>query len=303
MERVASFAQYNRLTSLMFRTQSRMNDINVQIASGKTSQDYKGIARDSERLVSLEATHVRVTQFVRGNDGAERTLNTMESNIAQVFDVMSDFKVLLINALNADNAKDLNMGDQTQKLMDQVVSLLNVQENGRYLFSGSMTNTPPVDTSVLPAVYAVPTSDWDSIGYYQGDAQQHVIRAAENFDITYGVNAGELGFERAIRAMDATLKGGPTDRANLEQALVVTNQALNDIPDIRTRVGTSRGALADTNVRHQEFLLFAEETFSEIENVDLPKAVTLMNSAQVNLEASYMSLSRLSELSLMNFLR
>lgn len=303
MTRVANLAQHNQLTSLIFGTQSRLNEFNLQVASGKNSQEYKGISGDSARLVSLEVSHTRVTQFVKNNDGVERQLTSMETSIAQVLDVVTEFKTLLISALNADNAQDLNMTQQAQQMLDQVAALLNEEEAGRFLFAGSMTNTRPVDLTALPVAYTIPTVDGDSAAYYQGDTNQHVIRVAENFDITYGVHAGEQGFERVIRALDVIIKGVPTDRATLEHSLGIINQTLDDIPDIRTRVGASHNAITDTNVKHQEFLLFAEETISEIENVDLAKAVTLMNAAQVSLDASFLTLARLGELSLMNFLR
>ena len=303
MTRVANLAQHNQLTSLIFGTQSRINDFNLQVASGKNSQDYKGISAESSRLVSLEVSHTRVSQFVRNNEDAERQLTTMETNVAQILDIMTEFKTLLVSALNADNAQDLNMTQQAQQMLDQVAALLNEEEAGRFLFAGSMTNTQPVDLTALPVAYTVPTVDGDSAAYYQGDTRQHVIRAAENFDITYGVHAGEQGFERAIRALDVVIKGGPTDRTTLEHALGIVNQTLEDIPDIRTRIGVSHSAITDTNVKHQEFLLFTERTISEIENVDLAKAVTQMNAAQVSLDASFLTLARLGELTLMNFLR
>lgn len=303
MTRVANLAQHNQLTSLIFGTQSRMNEFNLQIASGKNSQDYKGISAESTRLVSLEVSHGRVTQFVKNNEDAERFLTTMETNVAQILDVMTGFKTLLVNALNADNAADLNMNQQARQMLEQVAGLLNEEEAGRFLFAGSMTNTQPVDLTALPVAYTIPTADGDSAAYYQGDTRQHVIRAAENFDITYGVHAGEQGFERAIRALDVVVKGAPTDRVMLEHALSVVNQTLEDIPDIRTRIGVSHNAISDTNVKHQEFLLFAEQTITEIENVDLAKAVTQLNAQQVSLDASFLTLARLGELSLMNFLR
>lgn len=303
MTRVATLAQHTQLNSLISRTQSKLADFNLQIVSGKNSQDYKGIAADASRLISLETSHTRVSQFIKNNNDADRIMNTMESHVARIFDVMTDFKTLLVDGLNASNAAELNMTSQAQEMLEEVAALLNVQEAGRYLFSGSMTDTPPVDLTTLPVSYVLPTVDGASSAFYQGDTQQHLIRAAENFDVTYGVHAGEQGFERVIRSLDVMVKGGPIDRTTMEHSLSIVNQTLDDLPDIRTRIGTSRSAIEGTNQMHNEFILFTEQAISDIENVDLTKAVTLMNSAQVSLDASFLSLARLGELSLMNFLR
>ncbi len=50
-------------------------------------------------------------------------------------------------------------------------------------------------------------------------------------------------------------------------------------------------------------MLFTEQTIGEIENVDIAEAIARMNVDTITLEASFMVLSRLSELTLLNFLR
>ena len=49
--------------------------------------------------------------------------------------------------------------------------------------------------------------------------------------------------------------------------------------------------------------MFTEQTVGEIENVDIAESISRMQSATVTLEASFMTLARLSQLTLLNFLR
>lgn len=303
MDRVTNLAQHLRTSSLIQDTQGRILDLNTQIASGRTAQEYEGVARDAGRLLSLENFHGRVTQYVDNNNLIEGRLQTMEGNVAQIFDVMSDFKTLLVDALNSDNAADLNMTVQAQDAFNEVAALLNGQLDGRYLFAGSRTDTAPVDPTGLPLSYTVPTTNGASAGYYQGDTLNLQIRAADNFTVTYGVTADELGFEQAIRALDVVIKGAPTDRATLDHALAVTNEALDNIPDIRTAIGLSRETLSETNSKHSDFLLFTEQSIGEIENADIAEVVTKLNEAQTTLDASFLTLSRLNQNTLLNFLR
>jgi flagellar hook-associated protein 3 FlgL len=303
MTRVADFPQHSLLTSLIFETQDRMDKTQLQVVSGKKAPDYKGISRDSERLVSLEATHVRVSQYIRNNDIVEERLNTMESNVAEVFDIMTEFRKLLVNGLNNENAADLNLTSQAQQMLLQVAAQLNVDREGRFLFGGSRTNVEPVDLSGLPVTYTVPTNDGDSIGYYQGDSTQLSVQADDQFTMTYGVTADEPAFERAIRALDVVIKNGPTDRAALDHALSLVSTALDDLADVRTRIGVDRTAISDLKVKHEDFILSAEGTISDIENVDVTEALTILNNEEVNLQASFLTLSKLTGISLMNFLR
>ena len=303
MTRVANIAQNERIISLVMQTQREADNAQVQIASGRKSQDFKGIARDSGRLVELEVTHLRVNQYSENNLLVEDRLQLMESNTAQVHDILGSFKTLLINALNEGNAIELGLQNQATEMMNQVATLLNADLDGRHLFAGSMTNTEPVDLTALPAAYVVPTSDGDSSAYYQGDAVQQSVRADDNLDVEYGVNADALGFEQTIRAMDVVVKGAPTDTTMLNHALDIVNSAINNVADIRTEIGNSRSSLAEIEKKHQDFLLFAEETIGELENTDITLAITKLNETQVTLEASYMTLSRLSQMSLLQFIR
>ncbi len=303
MTRIADIAQQARALGFISSSQRQVAELQIQIGSGYKSQDYMGISREAERLLSLEAVHVRTTQYVENNGMVERRLRTMESNVAQIFDVISGYKTLLVDALNAQNSADLNLPVRAQDMLNQLSSLLNVEEDGRYLFAGSRTNVAPVDLSGLPATYVIPTANGASSGYYQGDSQVHVIRASDNFDVNYGIEADALGFEQAIRALHVVVTGVSTDPTTLNHALAVASSALDSIANTRTQIGAVRTTLEEINKKHDEFLLFTEQTIGEIENVDIAESISRMQAATVALEASFMTLSRLSQLTLLNFLR
>ena len=103
--------------------------------------------------------------------------------------------------------------------------------------------------------------------------------------------------------MDIVIKGAPTDTAMLNHALDVTNSAANNVANIRTQIGNTRSSLAEIEKTHQDFILFANETIGDLENTDITLAITKLNETQVTLEASYMTLSRLGQISLLQFLR
>ncbi len=303
MTRIANFSQTQRNIAYFMDTQKRLADGQIQASSGKKAQYFSGIAADVRRLVNLESSHVRATQHIANNNLIEDRLQSMESSVAQIFDAISQYKSLLINALNANNSADLAMPIQTQALMDQIGALLNVEQDGRFLFSGTLTDTEPVDFSALPVSFTIPTADGDAGAYYQGDAVKLSVQADDKFTISYGVTADAVGFEQAIRAMQMVIIGPPNDRDTMEDALRVITEAIGSVSNIRTQIGASRKALENANTRHNEFLLFAEKTISDLENADITKVITEMNADQVILEASFSIIGRLSRLTLTNFLR
>jgi flagellar hook-associated protein 3 FlgL len=303
MTRVATFAQHQRNLSYILDAQRRMNMGQLQVSSGKRAEHFAGVSTDARRIVNIESSHIRTSQFMSNNDLIDQRLQTMETSVAQIFEVVTQYKTLVINALNADNSRDLAMPTQAQAMLDEVSALLNVEEDGRYLFAGTRTDTRPVDQTGLPLIYTIPTVDGDAIGYFVGDTNSLSVQADENFTVDYGVHAGQTGFEQAIRAMHMVIVGPPNDRATLDEALRVIDQSIDSISDIRTQIGASRAALENVNKRLDDFLLFSEQTISELENADITKVITNMNSDQIAMEASYSIISSLRNLSLTNYLR
>ena len=307
MTRISNIAQHNLTISQIFATQSRLLRAQTQLSTGMTSQNYSGIANDSQRLVNLESSRARTDQFVTNNRIVTLRLQTMELSVSNVFEAASKLKTILVNGLNAFNASEFSLNLEADNLLQEVAKQLNVKIGDRYLFAGTITDTPPVDLNA--SGYSAPPTSYPSnadTGYFQGDSTRIKVRAADDFDVTYGATADEAGFEKLIRALQLakTASTSPTiDRLRLQEALAMVNQAIADIPNIRSRIGASLNALDKADVGHRDMLLFVEETISDIENVDIPATVARMTMDQVLLQASFLTISRLQDLSLTNFLR
>lgn len=306
MTRVADFAQHNLIQFYIQNTQARLLDAQNQISTGKVGTHYATLGTDTTLLVSLEGSHARIDQYLKNIEIVDRRLAAMETNTSMIFDLASNFRKLLVNGLNVEASSDLALNAAAQDLLAQVAGLLNVKQDGRYLFAGTATNVPPVDLNA-PGFAAPPpiypgTAD---TGYFQGDSTKLAVRVDDNLDVTYGVTAEEAGFEQVIRALRLAATaavGPPQDRARIEEALRVVNEALENIPLIVSQIGRARRTLDEVSATHNEVQLFTEESIGNIENVDVAAAMTRLTADQVTLEASFMTIARLSGLSLVNFL-
>ena len=98
MERISTFSQHTRAMTFVGQTQTRLADLQNQISSGRKSMDYAGVSRDSSRLVSVESTRLRLTQYTEDNALIERRLTTMENNVTKMFDLMSEYKTCWLTA-------------------------------------------------------------------------------------------------------------------------------------------------------------------------------------------------------------
>src|SRR3546814_12536092 len=91
--------------------------------------------------------------------------------------------------------------------------------------------------------------------------------------------------------------GANLDGAVLEQAFTMMKSAVDGLSDIRGRIGARSKVLESAKSGHADYLTYATNLASNLEDVDVAEATHRPAQAEVPLQASYMSLSRRSELS------
>ncbi len=310
MTRVATYAQHLLTQSYLRSTQSRVNMGNTAIASGKVAQTYAELGVDSHRLLSLEDNNARAGQFADNIDRASGRLNIMESSVGTLVDSATYMLSQLAIAINADNADNIALDELGDAYLIDTANILNVRHEGQALFAGSRGNIAPVDLAGYD-----PTAAWPpaapgavDITYYQGDSVRTTVRADETLELQYGITADAPGFEKMMRALAYTRWAGqnPTDPDRgtaLAEALDLTREAISDLGRIRSEIGAKSAVLDATKLRHEQFQNYATEAISGLEDTDLTVAITQLTADQTLLQASYLSLSRLDSISLIDFLR
>ncbi len=315
--RVATLAQQQLITSASLRTQRKVADLQVQIASGKITQEFSGIAADSNRLVTLKGQLRNAEQFLENIVITEKRLDLMEFSLEQIDKIARTARQDMLNALNGSNANRFELPKIMQAALDQVVDILNTRDDSRFLFAGGKVTTKPVDLS--NGVYTSPSPPpFDStadLGYYEGDTVTQSARVDEGFVVEYGIKANESAFEKIIRSLDTVAQMTFTDPISsteqqvLRDAITALTEAIEDngtsktVSDLISDVGLDRVLLDSVRDKHQNFIQFAQNTIADIENVDTAEAIASLNFQQVQLEASYTTISRIQRLSLVNFLR
>ena len=314
MTRIADLSQNKIVTSLILDTQSRLADKQAQISSNQKSQNYAGISGDSMQLVSLETSERRMEQYKTDNvyvdirlNGALNSIDALKHSITDIRGILRSLMVdgKLAQGIDKDNISDV----KTQEIKD----FLNTSLNGRYIFSGSKTNTRPVDNgnmATAPTYDAAFNTKAEPSFYYQGDDTIIKARIDQGVVMEYGVTAANSGFEKLIRSVrilrSTDITGDPPNDADfmkkVEHSLNLLNQADNEIQSLQMNIGTRIQQLETTNKNITISQNFARGLISDIESVDTYRAVAELTQDQTMLEASYSTMVRLSNLSLTKFL-
>ncbi|WP_282607961.1 flagellin [Pelagibius sp. Alg239-R121] len=305
MYRVANFAQHQLTLSYTLQTQSKAAQTQIEIASGKTAQQYAEIPRDANQLVSLERDIQLSEKFGQNIDQAVARLNIMESSVATMVNRATEVLGIMSQGLSGSNIDDLPLQEFSATFLSEAAALINTQHEGRYLFGGSLTDVVPVDltdpaytpAAGLPGVF---TADVD---YYQGDQTLLSVRADDSFETVYGVTGDNPAFEELLRALEyMDYAGANLDTAVLTEAYTLMKSAINGLGDMRGQIGANSLVLEKTKEGHENFKTYAENLVSSIEDTDIAAATTQLSMDELTLQGSYLALSRLSSLNLISFL-
>ena len=299
MTRVTQLAQQTLTLSNILGAQKRIQEAEIQISSGVKSQTYTGLFSEASRLVSLEGLKTRFDQLEKNNTIIEARLQRMDQAVSTIFDAMNELRNLVIQRINDASGNAVPLAVVGQNLLDVVAGQLNTKENGRYLFSGTQTNTPAVAFPVPdPTTFGTPEAN-----YYQGDSFELTVRIDDTITIKYGMTADRTAFQESIAAMKAAIQGDATNNSTLlNTALTLAGSALASLAGFRAEIGSDISTIDLANQRNEDFLVFVEQSISNIKNVDIPSAITRLTADQTILQASFLSLARVGNLSLVNFL-
>lgn len=299
LERIGDLAQSQRITDTLLQAQTRSRELQAQLGSGKFASAFADIAPDAERLLAAKSSLGAAGAYIKNNDLVNARLSVMESSIEQIFDLGTRARTLLVQRLSDGAGVPGVIEPEAQLMLEQAVAALNVDLDGRHLFAGSRTDTPPVVLD--PAFVNFGNAD-DT--YYQGDDVELTARADDDIAFTYGMTADREGFQELIGGLRTVIESDAIDdEAQLENALDLIDGAMAKIADYRGELGASQARLDDINEIHRDAELFLQQTISEVEDVDITEAVTRLTQQQIVIESAMATIGRLSQLSLADFLR
>lgn len=307
MTRVSSFGHNQVMISQLLENQSELFNSQRQVNSGKKADEFRGLTREAETLLGAKSLKTRTETYLNTIADVKRKLDTNNVYVETMYKAGADLKQVMVEALGQDQA--MAFSESLEQAVSTVLSALNTQVSGRFIFAGQRTDTVPVTADNLADLIAAPSA----ASLFQNDANHLKSRVNDNVEIQHGILASEVAQDlltslKAIADFDAgglgPLNGPltPAQRTFLETEMANLTTALDSVQTFISQNGL-RQQRAETLERelngNKEFL---EIFISDIEDVNMAEAITRVNNNQTALEASYKVVSQLSRLSLLNFL-
>lgn len=300
VSRVSTQNVHQRTIADALKVQSNLATLQGQISSGNKSTNFQGLNGKVETFVQMEAKMKKTQTFVDNNNLVISRLQTTEVALDQIIDIADAFKNLLVTRNNGAVGNSVQFKTSAEAMLKSLGGQLNTQQEGRYLFAGTKTDTPPVLENIPGTeVPGVPDD-----GYYKGNNESLVVRVQENYNMEYGVRANDPAFQKLVAAMNLGLTADANNSdEQLTQATEMIADALSDVIAVRARVQQNIVNINDINDRHSQLKLYWKGFTESISKTDIVAASIEVSTNQAVLQASFQAFSTISQLKLTDYIR
>jgi flagellar hook-associated protein 3 FlgL len=280
--------------------QERITYLTQQMASGQRIQLPSDDPVDSVRLSRLRREESSVEQYRENIAAVKIRLTKNEGYMSNVVNDILSARDLLVWAADGGNVSDdlAAMTTPLTSLRDSLFYSANtVDQEGRYVFSGTATATAPITYDA--------TAPAGSRYTYTGNANAQTVVVGSG--ITQVANENVSGLEKLLNQLDQTIAAlsapgvsanDPAVRSVLTANLDGADAALDLVSGKIAVMGGAQNILSTLDANHANVSLSNQMALTDIGQLDLGLAATELNGYSTALQATYKAYSRIGSMSL-----
>ncbi len=296
--RVGTRSLYEGIQERILSLSEDLKKISEKISTGQNinrpSDDPLGLVD----AMGLKTALSQVGQYQRSITNGQSWLNLGESVLGQSLDLVSRAQEIAVQMASdtQDATTRANAATEVGHLLDQVIALGNTELGGSYIFAGYKTHTTP---------FSKVTSGGIETAQYAGDTNNFEIPIGKDETLAIGKNGQTVFMDSGLFDTLGSLKkalednDGDTIRQQLDQLKVAENHLSDQIADVgakANRLGTKQEILSSLNLQ-------IEDQLSQAQDADYARLTVDLNEKQLVYQAALMASAKISQLSLMDYLR
>jgi flagellar hook-associated protein 3 FlgL len=295
---------FDRATDRMSIIQNKLATTQAQMAVSKQILSPSDAPDQAAAIQRLKGEVDRQNSHTNTLNVAMRRFSSEETALSTSSDLLIRMKELGLQAANdtlgPDDRKTISM--EMKALRNLLLSLGNTRDDsGNYLFSGTRVNTPAF------------AEDANGKVAYQGDQTQTRIPAGVERTVQF-TRAGTDVYNRVVRAdgqsvgffdaLDQMITALDSSKTSgIQQGVADLTQMHNSMTLTQAQNGSDQTVVQSQLDVLGETALRLKSSLSDIEDLDYTEAVTRMNKEMMALEAAMGSFSKISGLSLFDYIK
>jgi len=298
--RIASSQYQAMMNQSLQKNQERITYVTQQMANGNRIQLPSDDPVDSVRLSRLKREESAITQYRDNIAAVKQRMSKNEGYLQNMVNDMNSGRDLMVWAADGANTPDdLNsMVTSLSSLRDSLLYTANsLDQEGRYLFSGTATATAPIAYDAakpLGARYS-----------FAGNTNDQSVVVGNG--ITQTANQNVKGMEKLLNSLDQTIAAlsapgvdanNPTVRATVGAGLDSFDTAMDLLAGKVAVLGGQQNILSTIDANHDNVSLSNQMAINDIGQLDVGAAAIELNGYSTALQATYKAYSKIGTLSL-----
>lgn len=296
--RITQLLTFNGFQKKMNENREALARFQEQLSTGqrvvKPSDDSIAFGTSRQLKEAARQTAQYQSNIKTGLSNARTAQEAMNGMI----DILIDFKSTVING-STDTLTDTDresLADKVASLKDKIVDLGNTQFNGTYLFAGTNTQDPPFSEDAAATGMVDDTSNAKALktrvsasGEVETTITGTELRSTPAGDL-FGVMQR---VEDALRANDRTALGTMLDDVD---------ESVEHVTGLTARLGSNINRLEFVSGQLESQSIEQEGEISRLIDADYAETITNFRKHETAYQAALAVHSRISDMSLLNFI-
>jgi len=289
----------------MNTSSEKLGKLMQQMATGERMLLPSDDPISAVRVLRIEREEATLTQYRTNIANVAGNLSKQEANLKAASNSMLNVRDLLLWAANGSNtSEDLAaIANELGNLEKTILSFANVRdEEGRYLFSGTLSDRPAITFDAATQSYQLTGND-----QYRQAAVANGVLVEENVTAAqvFGGGVGMLNDLNALvkRLADPALDASdPAVRASVTATLNSLDKTHGDLLGAVSELGGRQNTLTLLSSSNEDVSLVNKKIEGELSQLDYATASIDLNNYQLSLQATQKTYLKINGLSLFGML-
>jgi len=268
-----------------------------QMSSGKRFNNLSDDPAAVAELVLNEGQSSDVTQYLQNVTTVQNSMQMADSTLNSVVTALSQAISLGTEGANGtlNSADRQSIATQVSGIKDEILSLANTTYDGNYLFAGTAVSTQP---------FATDSSSASGVTY-NGNGSTNSVQVGDNEYVPENLSGSQI-FTPSGSDVFAALQGLVTALQNggdVASATTQVQQVFSRLNTQRTFYGTALSRLQTIQsylTQEQTGLATAQDN---IQGADMTSVISNYTQTETALSACYEAAGRISQMSLLDYLK
>jgi flagellar hook-associated protein 3 FlgL len=269
----------------------------LQLTTGKSVNVDSDDPSAATQQVQISSQAGACDQFLRSIGSVSAELQTADSALNSGVTAMQRAITLGVQGANdtLSQADRAALGNEVQAISQQMMSVANTDYNGKYLFGGTLSSSPPYVSGAGGIVY----QGNDEINQVEIESGETV---AVNQPGSVLFSAPGASVFQALSDLATALQSSSSTSADISNATDEVSAAYNQLNSARVFYGTTVDQLNSAQTFLQAEQLQLTQQSSNLVGLDMNEAATNLTNAETSRNAMLEAAATVGKLSLFNYL-